>query len=114
MRVAGDTRYETATALATWASGNDSKAAFQPEEALSWDDCAVAFAWNYPDALVGVNVTGPRAAVTLLASTEADEYTQAVADAVKGHAAEVSHGYVLGGTTVVSDAVKALFEKAAK
>ena len=114
MRVAGDTRYETATALAIWASGNDSKAAFQPEELLSWDDCAVAFAWNYPDALVGVNATGPKAAVTLLASTDVDEFTQGVADAVSEHAAEVSHGYVLGGTSVVSDAVLKLFEGAAK
>jgi len=98
-RLAGDTRYGTATAIAEYATAN-----------LEFVDTTVNVATGvaFPDALTGGPHAGEESAPVLLANggntTEACTY-------LEGIAGTVADGHVLGGTTAVADQVVADLEE---
>lgn len=94
-RLAGDTRYDTATTIAEFATTN-----------LEFTDTTVNVATgvDFPDALTGASHAGEESAPVLLANegntNEACAYLNTIADTV-------ADGHVFGGTSAVTDEVVA-------
>jgi len=94
-RQMGDTRYETAAAVASF--GVD-------KVGLQWDTLAVATGENFPDALAGGAVQARTRSVLLL--TRGDELPKAAADVMAAKRDSIATLRYLGGTDVVSTAVR--------
>ena len=116
VRLAGDSRLATSAAIANWTTGNaeiSGDIAFQPSVVLSYDNVAVATAWNYPDALAAIDLVGPNKSVLLLVD-ESDASKANIEATIGANASNIKAGYVLGGSAAVSDTVKAWCEEATK
>ncbi len=116
VRLAGDSRLATSAAIATWTTGNaeiSGDIAFRPSVVLSYDNMAVATAWNFPDALAAIDLVGPNKSVLLLVG-ETDESKANIEATIGANASDIEFGYVLGGISAVSDTVKAWCEEACK
>ncbi len=110
-RLAGSTRLETSKLVAYWTTGDENncgfEANFMPEKAdrLTFDGMGVATAWNYPDALVSVDVLARQHSVMLLLD-DSDESYGNVASIVGGHKNSMTKGYIFGGSSAVSTTVE--------
>ena len=76
-------------------------AEFELTQGMSADGMAVATRDGYWDALTGASLCGKNNSVLVLA---ADDDRSAIDGFVVDHKAEISHGYVFGGTAAVSEA----------
>jgi len=105
-RVAGDTRYETAVALAQFATGSVGFGV------ADWGFVGLATGQNFPDALSGGVATGKMQGVLLL--TRTDALPASTHDAIAGHTADIHTVMIFGGVGAVSqdveDAVTQLIE----
>ncbi len=110
-RLAGLTRLETSKFVAYWTTGDESNCGFEvgfmPDKAdrLTFDGMGVATAWNYPDALVAVDVLACRRSVMLLLDDTNEGYDN-VASIVGGHKNSMTKGYIFGGSSAVSSTVE--------
>jgi len=99
-RLAGATRYSTATEIAEWAIAN---------AGFSNTHVDVATGQNFPDALTGGPHAGENMAPILLANdgntAEAEAFLESIANTV-------AEGHIFGGTAAVSAAVEAALEAA--
>lgn len=99
-RLAGATRYSTATEIAEWAIAN---------AGFSNTHVDVATGQNFPDALTGGPHAGENTAPIILANdgntAEAEAFLESIA-------ATVAEGHIFGGTAAVSAAVEAALEAA--
>lgn len=91
-RVAGQTRYETATKMAQRCV----------DEGMSYDGVSVASGDNFPDAIAGGALAGARGSVLLLAGGS-DEDMSYTLNALASHKGSISTANILGGSAAVSD-----------
>lgn len=91
-RLAGTTRYETTSVIANWAI----------KQGMGVSHVAIATGENFPDALAGGALCGKNNSVLILAT---DGSTQAITNTVIANKANISQGYVFGGTKAISDNV---------
>ena len=103
--LAGDTRIQTSEEVALWSCGLDSSKAFMPDQPLSFDGICIANAWNFPDALAGVDLASGEPAPVLLAENS-DSCKQAIANVIGANSAKISHAWILGGYSAVSAQVE--------
>ena len=90
-RIWGNDRYLTSAEIVRW----------EIAHGLSWAHPAVATGENYPDALTGAALAGNRHSPLVLAHASTDVGVGLVQEA---HG-QVQSGYVLGGTSAVSDQI---------
>jgi putative cell wall-binding protein len=95
-RLAGDDRYATAATVAAY--GVDTVG-------LAWDGVAIATGANFPDALAGGVLQGSSGSVMLL--TESHTLSAPTRDALADNTAVIDEVRIFGGTSAVSDAVRA-------
>lgn len=100
VRKAGPSAYETSVELAAWACS----------EGLSANRMGVATAKGYYDALTGAALCGKFGSVLILADEGYDSY--AIERFVALHSAEISRGYIFGGTAAVASSVQSDLEAA--
>ncbi len=103
--LAGESRLETSLQIVEWECGLDGSREFSPENELSLANLAVANAWDYADALAGVNLSTQLKAPVLLVD-ESDATSAMVESFVKGSASSIADGRILGGTSAVSSVVE--------
>ena len=113
VRLAGASRYDTSSAIATWETGNNATAAVQPLVTLSYDECAVASGENanFPDALSGASLAGHKGSVLMLVSPNDSTGGACVTTNIASLADnDIVRGYILGGTAAVPAATQQLLE----
>jgi putative cell wall-binding protein len=93
VRLAGDTRYDTAALIAQYGVDNG----------MHWDGVGIATGQNFPDALAGGASLGRLGAVMLL--TPSTSLAPAAATKLTDNAAGIGTVYVLGGSAAVSTSV---------
>lgn len=91
-RKAGDTRYETASQVASWCVG----------QGMSVFNIAVASGANFPDALAGSALCGKNNSVLALVQ---DSDLSCITGFVTNNKDAIEKGYVFGGTSAVSESV---------
>lgn len=101
-RIAGADRVETSKLISYWETGLATGSSVQPNVSLTWDKPAVAYAWNFPDALASVSVCGVGKSPVLLVD---NSIATTISATIGTFAHDASALYVLGGTAVVSDGV---------
>lgn len=94
-RIYGDGRVETGSKI--YEKG--------AESGLWGKTCVVANAWNYADALAGVNLSAP-----ILLVDSSDAARQIISSVAGVHHSEISRAYILGGTAAVSGTVEGWLE----
>jgi putative cell wall-binding protein len=99
VRLGGETRYETATKIAAWATDTAKR---MPSELLSYDMLAVARGDHHADALSSGALQGLHGAVILL--TEQNNRAQAK-DAIATNTTSIKEIRFLGGTNAIPEAV---------
>ena len=99
-RLAGSDRYATSVVIAKWAIKNGY---------LSVDDAVVASGQNPFDALAASALCGQEGSVLLLVS---DALSTELASFLTDNASSITHGYIVGGTNSVSEAVAAALAEA--
>ncbi len=99
-RLAGEDRYGTSVAFATWAH----------EQGMTYNNAGIATGKNFPDALTGGALCGKLGSVVLLAD---DDATEAV-DLLAANKDDIARIYYLGGTDSVTPELTALIEEALK
>lgn len=107
-RLAGADRFATAVAVADethrrWAQQQAEEGPDPHAEPTGWE-VVVASGANWPDALGAGPAVARRGAVLLLALGE--ELPAATAGWLEDHAAEVAHGFVVGGPAAIGPAVE--------
>jgi len=100
-RIAGQNRYETAAAVASYGVDNDG---------LAWDGVGLATGADFPDALAGGTMLGSRGSVLLL--TLPDQLSDAAARALAEHAGEVSTVVFLGSSAAIDSLTRSAAENA--
>jgi putative cell wall-binding protein len=86
-RLGGSNRYETSAKIASWEVGHNFK----------WDGTVVATGKNFPDALTGAALAGKNKTPLLLG----DDLMQASLKELREHEADITYGFILGGTGAV-------------
>jgi len=104
LRLAGDNRYDTARAVATYGTG--------PAGGLSWNRLAIATGENFPDALAGGVLQGKSGSVLLL--TPSKSLNPGVAGVLATNKAVIGEVRFLGGEGAVSLAVRTAVSNALK
>lgn len=103
LRLFGDDRYATSAVIASWMTGMDTAAAFQPSRVFTLSNTAFANGENYPDALAGSALQN-RKNSPLLLMTETTEKSRPVLEYVRDYMNSVSSITVLGGEGAVTPA----------
>ena len=110
-RLAGTTRLETSRLVAYWVTGDKNNCGFEvgfmPDlsDRLTFDGMAVTYAWEYPDAVVSVDVLARQHSLLLLLD-EMDYSYSTINSVVGGHKNSMAHGYILGGSAAVSPTIE--------
>ena len=99
--LAGTGRTETSKAIVDWVCGNDADAVFQPASPLDASNVCFATAWNYADALAGVNLAYAYEAPIMLVDGN-DASKAAIADVAQG----MRKCWILGGNSSVSSDIE--------
>ena len=108
-RLSGANRDDTSIQIAKWATGTMDSAAFEPSEKLSFDNMAIATAWNYPDALAGASMCGKNKAVVVLMVDSSDGAQKLATELLTSKKARINTAYILGGTSAIgNDALNTL------
>ena len=94
-RIKGDTRYETAAAVAEYGVNN---------AGLDWDWLAIATGENFPDALAGGVVPAKKGSVMMLTKTKS--LPEIVEDTLFANRDDIANVYYLGGPVAVSKDVR--------
>lgn len=100
IRLAGADRIQTSIKIATWETGRSSES-IQPSVVLSWSRPAIAYAWNFPDALSSASLCGRNASPVLLVdggSGSKSSVGALLSSCGRGNAQAL---YILGGKTVM-------------
>ena len=105
--LAGETRIQTSEAVALWTCGLDLSKAFMPSVLLSPDGICIASAQNYPDALVGVDLSSGELAPVLLVD-DSSSTQQSIKNVISNNSSKIYHAWILGGTAAVSTQVENL------
>ncbi|MBS3956548.1 MAG: S8 family serine peptidase [Clostridiales bacterium] len=95
-RLGGGDRWDTAVKVAEWAVANES---------FTWDGVALTNGHNFPDALAGGVLQGERRSVMLL--TAPATLSPPTAAAIGNYKAAIGRATFLGGTSAISDGVRA-------
>ncbi len=96
-RLEGNDRYQTCVAVAQYGVDN--------VYGLGWNNVAIATGQNFPDALAGGVLQGQKGSVLLL--TPGTSLNATVAAKLSAKKASITNVTYLGGTNVVTDAVRA-------
>jgi putative cell wall-binding protein len=104
-RLGGAHRYETSALIADYAQRVSTN--------LSLHQVAVATGQKFPDALAGGAFAGKVGTVLLLVDDSTAGRSQ-IATVINANKDRIGYGYVLGGTAVISDALKADLETASQ
>ncbi len=102
--LAGSTRIDTSKMIVDWSCGNYADAQFQPQYLLNASNVCFSTAWNYADALAGINLSCANNAPIMLVD-DSDASTAAITEVVKGG---LTKCWILGGTGAVSSDVEDL------
>ncbi len=99
--LAGDSRVETSAAIVDWACGKTVGAPFEAANKLDASSVCFSTAWNYADALAGINLAYNYNAPIMLVSDD-----DASKNAIEAIAGGMNRCWILGGTSSVSSTVE--------
>ncbi|MGI6217604.1 MAG: cell wall-binding repeat-containing protein, partial [Coriobacteriales bacterium] len=98
-QLSGNNRYETSVRVAE----------FELENGMSADNMVVASGTNFPDALTGSALCGQNGSVLVL-ENGSNKYP--IDNFISANSDSVNSGYILGGSSAVSDEILVLCELA--
>ena len=110
-RLAGDNRYLTSAEIMKWELGLMPEAPIQPEAEMTIEGMGIATGTAFPDALGAASLLGKIASPLLLVADNNKNNTAAtqanINELIAPYAADMTKGYIFGGTGAVSAQIEA-------